>query len=216
MTVPNVTVQVSQTSFPVGSLAPSFAANVTGAPVTVFQGTVVLPAEGEGYAGPLPWNIVVPFQTAFTFQTAGGALLIDIIGHNAPNGQAQYWLDAVEAGGSAVTFGRAGDNPSNDFFNLVASTGADLLPQRIAPGNTIEYASTLMFTTPPGALMLGVVGFARPVDLGPFGAPTHELYLDPLVFVPHAWQRTFIGWHSPVPVPVPAVAGLIDTRVYAQ
>lgn len=215
-TVPNVTVQISQTPFPVGTLTTTFATNVTGTPVTVFQGSVALPAQGAGNAGPLPWNVVVAFQTPFPFTTAAGSLLIDIVGNNPPHQRARYWLDAVEAGGSAVPFGRPGDNPTSDRLHLIASTGPDLVPMRITVGNTVEYSSTLAFTNPPGALMLGFAAFPTPIDLRPFGAPTHELYLDPLVYVPHVWQRSFIGWYSTVPVPIPPRPSLVDTLLFAQ
>ena len=75
--VPNVTVGLSQTSVAIGALSDNFANNVTG-PVTVaFQGTVSLPAQGVGFAGPLPWNIVITFsQVKSTPRAARGSAWI--------------------------------------------------------------------------------------------------------------------------------------------
>ena len=214
--VPNVTVQLSHTSAFIGNMNGQFSLNVTGAVTTVFQGTVNLPAYQDGFAGPLPWDIVITFAQPFTFTTALGNLLIDITGNNAPAGTPNYWLDAVQAGGSATPYGRAGDNPSFDFLNLVCSTGGSLEPRLISPGHVIEYSSTLSFTNPPGVLALGVAGFPAPVDLGPLGAPTHSLYIDPLVLSLHSWQQSFIGYYSTFLLPVPQNPLLIGERIFAQ
>lgn len=214
--VPNVTVEISQTNVAIGALGGVFAGNVSSAPQVVFTGTVALPAQVQGLAGPMPWNVVVPLAVPFAFTSAQGNLLIDVVANNAAHGQPSYWLDAAEAGGAATSFGRAGDNPSFDHLNLLAATGNDLIPTLIAPGGAVDYVSTLSFTNPPGVLMLGLDAFAQPVDLAPFGAPTHLLYVDPLAYVAHSWTQSFIGWFSTAQLQIPNNPQFVGTRVYAQ
>lgn len=214
--VPNVTVTVSHTSNFVGNMNGQFALNVTGPVTTVFQGAVTLPAHADGFAGPLPWDIAIPFAQPFAFTTAQGNLLVDIVGNNPANGIPVYWLDAVQAGGSATPYGRAGDNPSFDSLNLVVSTGNSLEPRLLSPGHVIDYTSTLSFTSPPGVLALGLVGLPVPIDLGLLGAPTHSLYMAPLVLATHSWTQSFIGWYSTTSLAVPNNPLLIGERIFAQ
>lgn len=214
--VPNVTVQVSHTNVLVGQLSDTFANNVVGAATTVFQGTVTLPAQTNGNAGPLPFDIVIPFAQQFDFFVGQGNLLVEITGNNAPGGFPSYWLDASQAGGSATRFGKNGDNPTSDSLNLIVSTGSTLEPRFVIPGHVIEYISTLSFTQPPGVLALGTTAFPAPIDLGPFGAPTNELHFDPILLVTHAWQQSFIGWYSTVAITPPGLTSLIGVAIYGQ
>lgn len=215
-TIPNVTVRVSSTTRQLGNMSPFFAQNATGATTTVFQGDVVLPAIAAAFAGALPWDISVPFAQPYFYDASLGNLLIDIVGNNAPGQLPTYWLDAVQGGGAASWFGAAGDNPGGDFLNLVVGTANGLDPRQLSPGQTIDFSSTLSFTSPPGVLALGAFGFPTPIDLGPIGAPTHSLYVDPLVLVPHSWAQSFIGWYSTFSLSVPNNPLLVDVVLYAQ
>jgi hypothetical protein len=214
--VPNVTVQLSHTSVLVGGLVDTFANNVTSTATTVFQGTVTLPAQTNGLAGPLPFDIVIPFAQPFPYTTGLGNLLVEITGNNAPGGFPSYWLDASQAGGSATRFGKNGDNPTFDSLNLIVATGNTLEARFLIPGHVIEYTSTLSFTQPPGVLALGTTAFSSPIDLGPFGAPTNELHFDPILLVTHSWQQSFIGWFSTFSVTPPGLTSLIGATIYGQ
>lgn len=214
--VPNVTVALSHTNLAPGQLSTTFASNGNGPTTVVFQGTVVLPGHRTGGATPLPWDVAIQFSTPFAFTTAQGHLLIDITANNAPGGTPTHWLDAGQAGGSVATFGEAGTNPSSDSLNLLASTGNQLNPLQIVPGGSVDLTSTLSFTNPPGVLMLGAAALPVPLDLGPFGAPTHSVYLAPVAYVGHAWTQSFIGWFSTVSVNVPNSPGFVDQVFYAQ
>jgi hypothetical protein len=214
--VPNVAVAMSQSALLPGQLTTSFQGNVTGAPAPVFQGTASLPAHSTANAGPLPFDVSVAFATPFQFTAAQGSLLVDITGNNAPGGAPVFWLDAAQQGGAATQFGEAGTNPSSDFLNLIASTANSLEPRRLAPGSFVDYTSTLSFTNPPGLLLLGAQAFPAPIDLGPVGAPTHSVYVDPLAYVPHAWQPSFLGWFSTFRLAVPNRPVFVDQLVFAQ
>lgn len=216
LTVPNVTISISQTTVPILGLGPTFAANVTGTPTVVYQGAVALPAQGAGLSGPLPWNVAIAFPSPYVFATAAGNLLVDIVANNAPNAVPRYWLDAVEAGGSATGFGAPGDNPSFDQLRVIVSTGNDLVPTLIAPGGFVDFTSTLSFTTPPGVLALGFAPLVPPLDLGPLGAPTHTVYVTPLAMFAHSWTSSFIGYYSTVSVSIPNNPAVRDVRVYGQ
>jgi hypothetical protein len=214
--VPNVTVQVSSTTVANGLMNTSFAANVTGTPTTVFQGTVALPAYAAADGpGPMPWDVTIPF-TAPWLAAPGANILVDIVGNNAPNSPPVYWLDAVQGGGAATPFGERGDNPSGDNLLLNVSTGNSLEPRLLTPGHGIDFNSGLTFTQPPGVLALGIQAPPVGIDLGPIGAPTQTLYVDPLVLVTHAWQQSFIGWFSTFSLAVPNNPLLVGTLVYGQ
>jgi hypothetical protein len=217
-TVPNVTVQISNTTAALGNMATTFAGNVTSPPTTVFTGAVTLPAYPASVAdlpGPLPWDIVIPFATPWLC-AASANVLVDITGNNAPNAQPTYWLDAVQGGGSATTFGTRGDNPTSDNLLLGVSTGNSLEPRLLTPGHGIDFNSGLSFTQPPGVLALGLQAQPVPIDLGVIGAPTNTLYIDPLVLAAHAWTPSFIGFFSTFTLAVPSHPALVGTLVYGQ
>ena len=117
--LPNVTVSLSHSSVGLGGLQTTFASNVTGAATQVFSGTVSLPAQATGYDGPMGWDTVITFPTPYVFTSSMGDLLIDIVGNNAAGGSSFYYLDAMQGGGSATTYGVAGDNPSFDSLQLL-------------------------------------------------------------------------------------------------
>ncbi|HEX6812728.1 MAG TPA: hypothetical protein VF384_13965 [Planctomycetota bacterium] len=214
--VPNVTVELSHTNKLLGALSATFANNITGTATTVFQGTVTLPAQGIGGAGPLPWNIVIQFSQPYAFTTSQGNLLIDIVGNNPAAGTPNYHLDAVQAGGAATQFGVSGQHPSFDNLLLYVSTGVDLVPRLISPGNTIDFTSTLFFSASPGLLALGTAALTPPVDLSVLGAPTNFLYMDPIVFATHNWMQHFIGWMTTSSLPLPNSTTLIGATIYGQ
>ena len=216
VTVPNVTVQVSHCSTALGNLSGTFAGNVTGPTTTVFQGGVTLPATTPGFAGPTSWDIAIPFATPFTFTAAQGNLLVDIVGNNAAQQLPVYWLDAVQGGGGATSYGTPGDDPNFDTMNLLVATGNSLEPRLLSPGHAVDFISTRSFTSPPGVLALGIAGLPAPIDLGPLGAPTNALYIDPLVLSAHAWTTSFIGRYSTFTLAVPGNPLLIGERVYGQ
>lgn len=219
--VPNVTVRVSDTSVAVGAMSTTFAANVTGPVTTVFQGTVTLPAGGAVGAGPLPWNVSIPFAQPYSFLTAAGNLLIEIAANNPiGGGAATYILDAVQAGGTMTSFGAFGVTQGMHTLLLFAPTAIAIEPRHLSPGHTIPFVSGLVYAGPPvaspGVVGLGLAPLPTPCDLGPFGAPGYFAYVDTLVCSPHSWGPAFFGVTSTFSVPVPGNPMLIGTTIYAQ
>jgi hypothetical protein len=216
--IPNVTVELSQTSIVVGGMLDNFAANVTGTPTVVFSGTVNLPGSSVAFAGPQPWDIVINFTAPFTLSTGSGNLLIDIKGNNPTGGFPNHFLDAVQGGGSSTQFGTAGDNPSFDTLRLGAfvANGNSMDSRLYSPGHVIDFTSMLSFTQPPGVVAVGTAPQPVPVDLTPIGAPTNFLYIDPIVLAPHSWTASFIGWYSTFPVSVPGSPAMVGVTLYGQ
>lgn len=214
--VPNVTVSLSHSTQTLPGVSGIFANNVTGTPTVVFQGTVNLPGYTGGNAGAMPWDIDVQFATPFLYSAAQGQLLIDIVGNNAGGALPSYWLDAAEPGGSATSFGRAGDIATFDNLNLLVATGWDLIPRQITGGNFVEFVTTMSFASPPGVFAIGTTALPTPLDLTPLGAPNNELYLFPEVIVPLAWTQSFIGWFATVTLPVPNDPTLVGALLYGQ
>ena len=209
--VPNVTVSIGQTSVAIGSMSQTFANNVAQTPTVVFQGTVNLPGYTTAGAGPMPWDIVIPFNLPWPMTTASGNVLVDIVASNAPILLPHYYLDAVQGGGSESMIGR----PSDDLMLLVG-TGE---PRLLSPGNTIPFGSVSFATSSPnapGALALGLLPQPVPIDLGPLGAPSQTLYVDPIALVPHAWTGASGAWFSSFALPVPNTPTLIGALLYAQ
>ena len=74
---PNVTIRLSTTPKAVTGLDTVFANNVGPDATTVFSGDLTL--SGASFSGaPGPFDITIPFQTAFAFNPAAGNLLFDI------------------------------------------------------------------------------------------------------------------------------------------
>ncbi len=225
--VPNVTIELSHTNVAVGALSTTFATNVTGPTTVVFQGTVSLPGPQTGFAGPLPWNVVIPFTQPYSFVAAQGNLLIDIVGNNpggGPGGLAVPELDAMMAGGSATPFGTGGVGTFSKAAVLGVATGnnAKVVPRLVAPGHTIDFVSRLSFN-PPGVLAIGTAPQPMPIDLGPLGAPTNFLFIDPLVHEPLPWVQVSSGlpfttpsWKATVPLAVANNAALVGVMLYSQ
>jgi hypothetical protein len=215
-TVPNVTVTLSHSSAVIGNMDQQFAVNVTGTTTQVFSGSVTMPAQPEGFAGPQAWDLQITFAQPYTYTAASGSLLIDIVGNNPAQATPQFSLDAMGGGGAATAYGTSGDDPSSDNLRLNVSIAGVLDTRLLSPGHAFEFNSMLTFTQPPGVLALGLTGFPAPVDLGPLGAPTNSLYIDPLVLSVHNWQSSFIGRYSTYTLPVPNNALLIGTMLYGQ
>ncbi|HEU4418067.1 MAG TPA: hypothetical protein VFT55_03965 [Planctomycetota bacterium] len=212
--VPNVTIELSHTSVAAGSLSTTFASNVTGPTTVAFQGTVTLPQPANGFAGPLPWDIAIPFSQPFSFASAQGNLLIDIVANNPGGGFPTFFLDAVQPGGSATSFGASGRGSLLNTMLILVSTGNSLVPRLISPGHTIDF-TTSQALGPPGVVALGTAQ-PVPIDLGSIGAPMNSLYIAPIVAAPHNWVQSFLGFASTFQLAVPNAPALVGAVIYGQ
>ena len=82
------------------------------------------------------------------------------------------------------------------------------------------YRSTLSRDTPQHRpalrFKIGTAAQPVPIDLGPIGAPTNFLFIDPIVFVTHSWTQSFIGWLSTFSLALPNDPALVGTTLYGQ
>lgn len=216
--IPNVTVTLSHTTQSLGGVSDVFGNNLSETPVVVFQGTVDLPANAGGNHGAMPFDVHLPFLQQFVYVASQGNLLIDIVGDNAAGAFPSYWLDAAEPGGSVTHWGRTGDDPNGDslYMSVASGTGIDLDPAQMLIGGTIYFFVNRSFSQPAGVLGLSFAAMPSPLDLGPIGAPTNFLYIDPLALVPLSWSQTFIGFSAAVALPTPNDLSLAGAIVYAQ
>ena len=103
-------VTLSITSAAPLAASPTFAANVGPAPVTVFAGSVTLPASPAATGASVAWSpqntVRIPFATPFVYP--GGNLLVDLQGQPIAGMNAPWWMaDAVfeDVAGALVTVG---------------------------------------------------------------------------------------------------------------
>ena len=218
----NVTVTMSHSPAPAAGMSTSFANNIAGPATTVFQGSVSFPGTSAALAGPSPWDVVVSFAVPYSFTSAQGNLLIDIVkpgltgSATAPIG---YFLDSVCGGGSATRFGVSGTSASTIYRPRLVCAA----PSRaLTTGNTITFTSqwgTYPFVpSGTGWIALSLAAQPVPIDLGPLGAPANFLYVDPLVLASHPWTMPvpLWGWVGGASVTVPNNPLLVGTMLYAQ
>jgi hypothetical protein len=78
-TINGITITLSSTSAAPDGLSTTFANNVGADVTTVFTGNLTLSSAACPGAGPCPFDIVIPLQTPFSFNPAGGLnLLLDV------------------------------------------------------------------------------------------------------------------------------------------
>jgi hypothetical protein len=159
----------------------------------------------------------VLFQQPFWYWTTQGNLLVEIVANSPFGGGNVFWLDANEPGGAATSFGIAGDSPTFDTISLQVGTGPMLQPQLLTIGQTISFTTIRQFTPAPGVLALGTAPQTPAIDLGPIGAPTNTLYIDPISLnaLP-AWTPGLFGLESTVDLVVPAQPALVGIRLLGQ
>lgn len=213
--LPNVTVQLSETTTSTLGMGEGFAQNVTRTPTTVFQGPMLLPAQAAVPSGGAPFAIQVPLSQPFTLQTSANRnLLIDIIATDSIPAPTGYSIDAAITGGTIETIGRNGTLGTGDNLNFVAYGQSG--PRSIAPGGIVELATTTTFSSYPGALLVGFQPMVPALDLGPFGAPGNVVHVAGIGAAPHVWQQTFIGWAAPWTLTLPNDPQIVGASIWAQ
>lgn len=195
VTIPNVTIEMSQTSVIPATMSTDFASNITNSPVTVFQGSVNLPAYSSTPNGHASFGAGIPLTAPFLFTTGAGDLLIDITAANANSTRNNYVIDAALPGGTVSTYGMPGQLSQPDGVRtVIAGNGSMGRFSGIVPGGQFSILVQSQFQVWSGALMLGLDKLSQPIDLASVGAPNNHLYIDPIDSYPYTLQQPPIGW----------------------
>jgi hypothetical protein len=210
VTIPNVTIQISTTSFDPSSMAVDFATNVTGTPVTVFQGSVSFPAHTSNNTDPAPWTRI-QFQTPFGFATGNGDLLVDISAADTNSVTTGFSADSWLPGGTVTGYGTPGALSQPDAVRLtVSANGTNGRFSGLVPAGQFTILAQSQFSPWTGALLLGLDRAAQPIDLTGIGAPGNTLEIDPISSFPFTLTPFGFGYRAtwPIAIPIdPAVAG---------
>jgi hypothetical protein len=104
-TIPGVIISLSSTAKEPDGLSLTFAQNVGGDVTTVFSGDLTLASPASGPGSPKPFDIYVPLQTPFAFQSGSGLnLLLDV---TIPTCRLTNSFDAVDSPTDGVSHVRS-------------------------------------------------------------------------------------------------------------
>lgn len=171
----NATIVMSVSPLAYSGVSSTFAANHGPAPVTVFSGTLSLPARAQPASWPAPWE-VLPFTTPFAFQSAAGQSLVIEITETNLSPSAPWNVE--------VDYPDVGTRQDNDttvvstcrFGNGVTNTSITFNKPMLGNDWWVSYLSL-----PPNLKGIGVLGASGiggswagmmlPIDLTAYGAP---------------------------------------------
>lgn len=145
----------------------TYAANLGTSPMTVHTGPVTFPASPGTQSTPAWTNtttVRIPFATPFAY--TGGALVIDLVGTESPQGSSWWLVDATseDISGATQSLGSA----CSEYADPHADT-AFVNPRDLVPGGTISYLGQgRAFNL--GILVLGAPAGA-PIPLALLGVP---------------------------------------------
>jgi hypothetical protein len=171
------------TAMTVNDVRPRFAENHKSNPVTVFQGTIALPAsprlpDRNATTWGLNHVISVPLTTPFLYQ--GGVLVVQFDGAPVGGATTTRWsADFVDDGvrGRVTELGPACGHATTKIART-ASTDA----QALRAGSTARFVH-LARANSFDVFMLGVNALP-PISLAAFGAPGCYLHMDPVILLP--------------------------------
>lgn len=210
----SLTVQIGATTQSSAAMSTTYAANVTGAMTTVFNGAFQGPTQPAlaGDVIPGAFNLLIMLGTPFTYNLPSGNLLIDITASGV-GARTNFHVDAATLGGHCLKWGQSGQLSGSDYAQVVCSSQRTAL----VPGGSLDVATTTqLYGTYPGALMVGVNRVHPGFDLAGLGAPGNFVRVDPTFLVPLVWQQTFIGWASTFALPIPNNQRLVGAALHAQ
>ncbi|MBL8756729.1 MAG: hypothetical protein JNK15_25760 [Planctomycetes bacterium] len=214
-------VTLSITSAAPLAASPTFAANVGPAPVTVFAGSVTLPASPAATSASVAWSpqntVRIPFATPFVYP--GGNLLVDLQGQPIAGMNAPWWMaDAVfeDVAGALVTVGTGcgafGGAPQEwsqaDVRTLVL--GAQARFSAVGPLGGFGFAAFGSPTSPVPLAALGLPSASPSCALGVW--PIDAMLVAP--FAPIAASVSF--GQAEVLVPIPNHPGLLGASLATQ
>lgn len=100
----NVTIQFSTIGAAADSLSGTFASNIGANVTTVYAGSLTLSSAFTGPAGgPKDFDVLINLQTPFTYNPAGGNLLLDVLNASPEANSIGVFLDAEDTTGDSVS-----------------------------------------------------------------------------------------------------------------
>lgn len=146
ITYPDLEVRLSTTSVLYFNMSATFSENVTTVETQVFRGEVVLATEYIGPAeGPKAFDLRIPFESSYFYDSSKGNLLIDFRFHSGASSGSTRHFDA-QAGG--VSWARAWTDPID--AGLDQPTGA----------KGVGLALVTLFVPEPGTGLMGLSSIA--------------------------------------------------------
>ena len=200
----DVEVRLSTSPWGVANLRATFALNRGADEVVAFgRKTLQLPAVAAP-GTPSPFALRFPLDRSFSYDPAGGPLLVEMIVHGQPPGA--YSLDATYLCSSPFqAFGPAGCGAGGSPLEVRVPTA------QVLWGRSLQVE---VRRAPPGAvtgLAFGSMesgvwnGVPIPLNLSPFGAPQCHISTDLLVILPGTADASGVASY---PLSVPAVPSL--------
>lgn len=196
---PDVVIKMSYTSVALDAISSTFANNITGTEVTVYDATVngaVVVPPFDSSTAPIGPFFDITFPAPFVYDPTLGNLLIDITAVTVPSGTGvSITIDGSLPGGVCAEFGTTGPlsmpdpfagvrlqcagnsttgQPGGRFVGLVPGDGWTIFARGIPA----------YLATSPFAMMIGFGALSTPLDLSVLGAPGNELLFNPAVIVP--------------------------------
>jgi hypothetical protein len=221
-TTGNFTLRLSHTTATPATLSTTFAANVTSPQTIAFQGSLNLPNQ-PSVIGSATFNIVIPHNAPYQFQTALGNLLAEYEIPGNASRKSIYNLDADYAGrdGIVTSIGTAGTFAGGSMARMTYDASTTQLSQ-VVPGGSIGLRVASLPVQAPTFIAFGLsslfwAGGPLPFDVGTLGATGNTLYtsLDALTpaLTPQPAGNQF---QVDLTAPIPNVANLAGRGFFNQ
>ncbi len=217
VTVQNVTIDMSHSTVATGAMSTTYALNVTGTPMTVFTGSVSMPAYTPSELGVAPW-FTINLDTPFAYNAANGNLLIDITAIDVNGSQrTNYSLDTFLPGGNVRSFGNSGV-PSGgglpERITVSSSSGANGRFSGLSPGGSVDAAAGGFFAAAPNGFFMIGTELMPPLDLTALGMPTSTAYVNPVFFDVIFPSGPLQRWLATYPLP--NSPNIVGGRIFSQ
>jgi len=215
-TLPKTIVQMGRTTVWPTNMSLTFAKNITTTLVTVFQGTLILPAQTKSI-GPGPFNIQIKLARPFVYKRQLDHLILDMVVAGKSTSKNLYFVDRVSGvpAGNVRAFGTGGTLKASPY--LISTTAAGAL----MPGGQVILEVTNLNKVYPVLAVFGLSDstfgpVALPWNLKNLGAPGNSLYVSMDLLFPIKIQKmsVFYGGIANFGVPLsPTIAG---AKIFGQ
>ncbi len=211
-----IAVKMGATTVWPSNMSLAFSKNITTTMVTVFGGTMVLPAQPKSF-GPGPFNIQIKLARPFVYTRQLDHLILDIVVTGKNTAKNIYFADKVSgvSGGNVRSFGAGGPLKGSPYLISTTASGA------LMPGGQVILEVTNLNKVYPVVVAFGFSNssfgpVALPWDLKGLGAPANRLYVsvDLLFPIPIKKMAVFYGGIANFGVPLtPTIAG---AKIFGQ